>query len=333
MRRYKNAYFYDLDTNPVEYTGDIPQLYCLPKSVISTCIRGIIEDHCGMMTADLVEGYILHLQDWYDQTLEAGGLDSNICDRDPSSDMVPSRPSVPSGYSRLGFSRLVEMIAPGTALDTVYGKALVATVYNFSGTELCTTFNAQFAYQVCLESSDDASEKNKFNILQFAHQLFPTLRYLRTQCSRLEEFAACWNLLQEICGPKVLGMEQHAALLVEGCKIQSEMNTVGCHWQDMLLEGYIQASRLTMWPTVNHCLQNPLSLEYAYYDTLNGAMDDMDTVISLLQAGVDEIFRKCGPQPAERIRQLLKKLSHVQRDATKYRYLFVRRFYPDNWTR
>ncbi len=112
-------------------------------------------------------------------------------------------------------------------------------------------------------------------------------------------------------------MEQHATLLVEGCNIQSEMDAVGYHWQDMLLEGYIQASRVTVWPTASHCLRDPLVLEDAYYDNFSGFMDDMDTVISLLQPGVDEIFRKCGSQPADRIRKLLKKLSHVQRAAAK----------------
>ncbi len=212
MRRYKKAYHYSLYTPP-EYELYIPQLYCLSKSVISTCIRGIIEDHCGIMAADLIEGYILHLQDCYDQSLESGGLDSNICDRDIRSDMRLSRPTVPSGYSRLGFSRLLEMTAPGTALDTAIGKALVAAVKNYSGIELCTAGNAFLAYQVCVMSSDNMSEKNnKFNILQFAHQLFPQSDFHGTQCSRLEEFAACWNLLQQICGPKVRGMEQHATL-------------------------------------------------------------------------------------------------------------------------
>ncbi len=121
-------------------------------------------------------------------------------------------------------------------------------------------------------------------------------------------------------------MEQHAALLVEGCKIQSEMDVVGCHWQDMLLKGYSQASRVTMWPTTSHCLGDPLSLEDTHFDTFSGLMNNMDTVISLLQPGVDEIFRKCGSQSAERIRKLLRKLSHVQRDAVKYTISFARSF-------
>ncbi len=136
--------------------------------------------------------------------------------------------------------------------------------------------------------ADDRSEKSKFNILQFAHQQLG-VSYHGVQCSRLEEFTACWNLLQQICGPKVRGWELHATLLVEGCKIQSELDTVGCHWQDMLLPHYIQASRLTVWPMVSQCLQDPMYLESSYYsltfNMFNSVMDDLNTVISLLQPG------------------------------------------------
>ncbi len=329
MRRHKNAYFYGLDVNPVKDQNNIPRLYCLPKSLTSSCIRGIIEEDCGLFSADLVQNYILHLQDFYAQSLESEGLNSKVCDRDIRSEMVPKMSPVPSGFTRLGISRLLEIIAPGTALDTLCGKDVLAAVHNFSGIELCSMYEVSVAYEACIMSSDDSSEKSKFNILQFAHQVFPNQIYHGTQCSRLEEFTACWNLLQEICGPKVLGMKQHATLLVEGCKIQSEMDAVGCHWQDMLLEGYIQASRVTRWPTVNHCLQNPFSLEDSHYDSFDGFMNDMDTVISLLQPGVDEIFRKCGAQHAQRIRELLKKLRRLQRDANKYKNSFLQGFYPD----
>ncbi len=76
-------------------------------------------------------------------------------------------------------------------------------------------------------SADDGSESN-FSILQFAHHEL-ALIYDGTQCSQVEEFVACWNLLQQICGPQLQGLEQHATLLVEGCEhgeIQSELDTV-----------------------------------------------------------------------------------------------------------
>ena len=118
-----------------------------------------------------------------------------------------------------------------------------------------------------------------------------------------------------MCGPTVRGFEQHATLLVEGCKIQSDMDTAGCHWQDMLLGRYLQASRVTVWPLVTQGLTNPLSLESSHDHTR--VMDDLDTVISLLQPGVEEISRKCGKQLAKRLQAVLQKIRYQQYDAVK----------------
>ncbi len=319
MRRYKNAYFYRLDINSV-LQASIPLLYCLPKSVISTCIRDIVEDHCGVMTADLVQNYLFYLQDVFDQELQSAGLNSNICDEDSSSDMFHSSPPISSDHHTLGISRLLGMTAPGTALDTVNGKSLLAYLHDLSGEEFCTTANALDTYQACVMSSDDKSEKGKFNILQFAHQQLPLI-YHGTRCSRMEQFTACWNLLQQICGRKVRGLEQHATLFVEGCEIQSELENVGCNWQDMLLPHYIQASRVTVWPIVTQGLRNPMLIDDADYSST--IRDDLDTVISLLQPGVEEISWKCGTQPAKRLRLLLNKLRYLQRDALKFTYLYM----------
>ncbi len=67
MRRIKNARFYNLNINPYWHQTNIPLLYCLPKSVISTCIRDIVQDQCGTMTADLVQNYLVYTQDWFGQ--------------------------------------------------------------------------------------------------------------------------------------------------------------------------------------------------------------------------------------------------------------------------
>ncbi len=293
MSRDKTAYFYNLEINAFWESTHPPELYCLPKSVIFTCVRGIIEDHCGSTTADLVQNFILFNQDWYSKDMYSAGLKSNICDQDIGSDMISSSPLLPSGNTKLGISGLLDITAPGTALDTEYGKWLLSYLHNLPEKDLCTIENAAFFYQACFMSSDDKSEKGKFNILQFANRLSEFV-YHGTQCSRLEQFTACWNLLQETCGPKVQGLEQHATLLLEGCKIQSKMDTVGCHWQDMLLPHYIQASRVTVWPTVSQCLYNPMCLDSGHYSTYNSIMNDLDTVVSLLQPGVDKISRKCG---------------------------------------
>ncbi len=213
--------------------------------------------------------------------------------------------------------RLLEIIAPGTSLDTVWGKYVIGYLHGLSEEEFCTALNVYTVYDACWLSSDDNSERNKFNILQFAHGQLP-LPYHGDQCNRLEQFTECWNYLQKLCGPKVRGLKQHATLLVEGCKVQSEMDSAGCHWQDMLLPYYLQASRVTVWPTNGQCLQNPMFLEDTRYGTFNSVMDDLDTVISLLQQGVEEIVRKCGLKSAEPLTLLLNKLPYLQRDAMKY---------------
>ncbi len=59
-------------------------------------------------------------------------------------------------------------------------------------------------------------------------------------------------------------------------------------------------------------------LDESHYSNFNGLMDDLDTVISLLRPGVNEIAVKCGPQLAKRLRTFLKKLRYLQRDAFKY---------------
>ncbi len=326
MTRYKNAHFYTMDITPDCERTIAPLLYCLPKSVISGCIRYIVEDQCGAVTAHFVLNYLFFLQDRFGQALESAGLTSYICDQDISSHLVPSKQPIPTKLTELGFSRLLEITAPGTALDTVFGKRMVALVKSFSGEEFCTTLNAWTAYDVCVMSSDSKSEKNKFNILQFAHGIIPA-KYHGAQCEKLEQFTACWNLLRNTCGPKVRGMEQHATLLVEGCKIQSEMDAVECRWQDILLPYYIQASRVTLWPIVTQCLHNRMSLENSSY-VFNVTMSDLDTAIALLQPGVDDISRRCAPYAAKRIRSVLNKLHYLQRDAVKYTKLLDRSLIP-----
>ncbi len=321
MRRYKNAYFYAMGIKPGREQPIVPGLYCLPRSVISTCIRDIVKDHCGIMTADFVQNYMLHLQDWFDQTLKSAGLISNICDRDISSDILSSTAPIPPRHAKLSISRLLEITASGTALDTVWGTELQTHLHRLSGEEICSIDNAIVAYFACVLSSDDKIEKSKFNILQFGHETMQII-YHGSHCNRLNEFTACWNLLQETCGHKVQGLEHHATLLVEGCKIESEMDTVGCHWQDMLLPHYLQASRVTVWPMENQCLIDPIHLEGAHHNGLDSLMDNLDTVISLLQPGVEEISKKCGLQPAKRLSLLFDKLRYLQRGALKYADLY-----------
>ena len=65
-----------------------------------------------------------------------------------------------------------------------------------------------------------------------------------------------------------------------------------------------------------------------YSQTFNGMMDNLDTVISLLQPGVEEIAMKCGSHPAQRLKSLLDKLRYLQRDAVRYNMLLIKAFSP-----
>ncbi len=304
---------------PVSKRPHLPLLYCVPKSAISTCIREITQDNCGDMAADLVQDYLLYMQHQFGQTLQSAGLNPNICDNDISG-KVPGSSAVPQSRATLGIIRLLETAAHGTALDTAYGKDAVVYLQTLSGAELCTTSNAYIGYLACMMSTDDKSDKSKFNIVQFAHQIMQFI-YNGSQCSGLGQFTACWDMLQEICGPKVRGFQQHATLLVESCKIQSEMESVGCQWQDMILPYYIQASRVTVWPTATQGLLNPMFLDDAHYGTYNNIAKGLETMISQLQPGVEEIARKCGAQPADRLRKLFQKLRYLQLDALNYIFL------------
>ena len=311
--------FYAWDIKPDSEQAIPPILsVCMRRPVVSTCIRGIVEGPCGTMTADLVENYLGYIQDWYSQALQSAGLNFNICDGETIPKMVLSRLPIPSGRTKLGFSRLVEITAPGTALYTVWGKTLLASVQNMSKADFCTTGNVWVAYLACIMSADDRSEKSKFNILQFPQQMAPIYPGL-TRCSRLKEFTACWNLLQKTCGARVHALAQHATLTVECCEIQSQMDTDGCHWQDMLLPHYLKASRVTVWPLASQCLNNPMHLESCFPGlSFNGIMRELDTVISLLHPGVEEISRKCGSRPAKHLGALLNKIHYLQRDAYNY---------------
>ncbi len=316
MARQKKAYFYTLDVNP---PGDIPTtlpLYCIPKSVISTCIRYVVQKHCGTMSADLVQDYLLYRQNSFDEAQRSAGLASDICRQDISHSIDrPRVPPISSHNAKLDFWGLLEMSAPGTALDTMRGRYILGVLQTFSGEELCDDLNVFIAYSACVMSSDAKVEKSRFNVLQYAHRIIGEW-YHGAQCNRLEQFKACWQFLREICGSKVRGLEHHATLLMEGCHIQSEMDTSGCHWQDMLLRHYIRASHTTAWPLTVQSVSNPMSLEsFVYTSTVT---KDLDTVISLLQPGLEEISQKCGSQPAKRLASLLDQLRYLQCDALMY---------------
>ncbi len=320
MTRIKNATFYMLNIN--NYTAEPhfnTYLFCLPRHVISTCVAQIVKQQCGKCSSDLVQNYLQYLQDRYGQSLTSAGLSSNICEYKSTLSMSPLNVTQSSS-----FARTLEIAAPGTALDTVIGRFLLANLQNAPGPEICgTEQNVLAAYTACAMSSDDKFERSKFNILQFGQGNFPLI-YHGTQCTRLQQFKDCWNQLQQMCGSKVRGFAQHATLLVDGCKIQSKMDTAGCHWQDMLLGHYIQASRVTVWPSPGQGLGNPLFLEPLHSKTR--VMNDLDKAIKLLQPGVEEIAQKCGLKPAKHLKDVLRNLRYLQRDTMNAADLLSNKF-------
>ncbi len=219
---------------------------------------------------------------------------------------------------------------PATALDTVWGSALRGYIQNVFGKDVCTPCHAYYAYTACVMSSDDYSEDHRFNILQFADEIIP-INYHGAHCNRLEQFMACWSQLQGNCGPTLQGLEHHAMLLVEGCRIQSDMDIAGCPWQDILLPHYIQANKVTTWPLGAQGLNNPMWLEKGYYNRniTKDIANDLERGSSLLQPGLKEEFsRLCGQIIGTDLESALNKLGYFQYDAWKWLKRWAEAQYP-----
>ncbi len=317
MGSRKNADFYLYDTVPLREEPHLPSLFCLPSDVISPCVEAIVEQRCGADSADLVKEYLLYHQDRVRRSLASAGLPTNICELGTSDyDYAPKNVSfdIMAQYGKTGFDRLLEMAAPGSALDTAFGRYVMAFINAVREDELCFEY-PYMAYSACKLASDSKIEPGKFNILQYAHQLMPFV-YHGARCSMLHKFTACWTLLRQICGPRVRGFALHATLWVGGCEIQSQMNEVGCPWQDMLLEEYVRAGSLTVWPLTSQAFHNAMFLERQTY--VASIQRELEDVISLLQPAVDEIAAKCGREPASRLSSFFRMLRYVQLDGLKY---------------
>ena len=138
MIRRKNVCYFSLNVWP-----KIPEMYCLPKQVISTCMREVVESQCGASTAALVQDYLSHAQYWTGKALESAGLPSNICNN-VISDYTYALSNVSIGFpaalpnkQKSHFDKILSQSVPGTALDTVYGRTLLSVIRNFSGEDIC----------------------------------------------------------------------------------------------------------------------------------------------------------------------------------------------------
>lgn len=192
ITRRKNTYFYSTDVNPVFYQTSAPLMYCLPRQITATCVTQLVDDRCGAMSADLVQSYLFYIQDRYSETLQAAGLSAKTCDPDigPSSN-VENKTRTDSDIGKTKFSKLPRALrGPGTAMDSVYGNYLSASLISKSGEDICQVPNSYLKIEECVMYSDDVYNKRRFNILQFAHLMLP-LAYHGAKCDRMEEFTAC----------------------------------------------------------------------------------------------------------------------------------------------
>ncbi len=328
----KKVFLYDINVNPAGAMPKVLPMYCLPRDVIFTCVKPMVDNQCGNMTASLVQKYIFYLQDWFAQSLESAGLRKDLCFHDAELELTgfdrkvyttelisPSVATTPSSYKM--FLRLIKQ----GPTDTVLGSTLINLMQDSLADEpepgdLCFNKNElNMAFGVCMLYSEDTSERSRFNILQFAHltEAFFFYPYHGINCNRLKPFATCWGLLQDMCGSRTRGFALRAKLLVEGCEIQALMDRAGCHWQDMLIGHYVRAGQVTQWPMDTQGLNNPMLLDRSLYDT-STLFEDLKKVISLLQPGVKEIGRKCGDEPATKLARLLHEIPYLQYDAIKY---------------
>ncbi len=308
MVRQSNAILYIMNVSSTEMRmPSMLHLYCLPWNQTKRCVNTIVNDQCGSMAASLVQDFILYFQNYTRNLWKSIGVHEDICNFDIfNTDPLP---------------------AFGTALDTTYGRYLLATIQKLSDESFCHPLNSFLAYSACVLSSQELSEKARFNILQFAHQM-PTFPYFGTHCERLEEFTKCWNLFQQKCGSNATGFELQSTLMVEGCKIQSEMDTALCKWQDVLLEYYIQAGRETIWPLVTQAWNNPMFLDsgvQSYGDIVDGLND----VIRLLQQSIPKISRKCGQKSSSAVHRLgvlLDKIKYSLFEALQFNHIWEKSY-------
>ncbi len=313
--------FFKLNVWPPSKQPRIPDRYCLPKQVISTCMRKVIENQCGSSTAALVQDYLSQAQHWTAKAPKSAGPPSNICSNELSG-YTSTRTKISLGvpgslpHEKSHFDKLLEDMVPGSALDTIYFRSVLRAIRNVSGEELCSFTMSMPAYSACIMSSDDISYRNQFNVLQFAQNIL-AIEYHGTQCPRLEQFKTCWKVLKQICGSRVVGFEQHAKILVGGCSIQTLMDRTGCKWQDMLLGYYVEAGRCTLWPLTSQGAKNPLLLERRICNRTTAIMD-LEKVISFLRPGVAEISARYGQGPATQLWSLLQSLKDARFDAEDY---------------
>ena len=274
------------------FLRDFTKLYCLPESVLSTCVHNFAERYCGTMAATVLLAYLHFQRDQAKSALEFLGLPSWLCETN-SSHNIHHRVTAKAGTSKSPpfdeqtlkaeisskaiFDTSLDIYSDDTFLDTTGGRAQAHYLKSLTGQELCKITNILSGYSACMLLGSAIAEIPKFNILQYSHKVIPSY-YIGSHCTRLGEFTQCWRTLQNLCGSRTRYFAQHATLMIEGCHLQEKMDDISCHWQDFLLPAYIKAARVTRWPLAPQALTNPMFLDGAIYgaDDLQSKFIDFD---------------------------------------------------------
>ncbi len=328
-RVYKRAFFYKLDIPAAFYKGINPphilNSLCLPKLVVHGCVKEIVERTCGKLSTGVAVQFIEFQNKLFASALLQVGL-SPVCD----AGQMPQGVSVPTP-TRTSFGNLTlrlhglhdpgpELVkiasqeSAGTALDTVFGRRLLQYVRKVhNSTNRCGLNLLYEHYQVCHFFSINTTEPPRYNILQSGHRILGNNLAFGTQCSRLQELVACWNVQKQVCGPATRGFEHDLILQIESCNIQQYMESIKCDWQGTMFQFYINASRHTDWP-LGIQSGNPLYLDRVTCK-LPEVIQSLQHFIYLLDAGIERIVSRCGQGAADRLLEVYRKLNYTMADA------------------
>ncbi len=155
--------------------------------------RGIVEDQCGAKTADFVQAYLFYLQDRFGQALESAGLHSEICDYEISSDILRSRRPLPSSNNKLGISRMLQITVPGTALDTVWAKYILATVDSGKIPVPLLMHISHFLHVYCLQMTNPRTVSSIFCSLPTTNFHLSTTRLNVANWNSLQRAGTCYS--------------------------------------------------------------------------------------------------------------------------------------------
>ncbi len=311
-------------------------MICFPESVITHYIPFIVNRKCGSQAAVLVRSYYLHFRAHFNDLLDELGVPTNICHRKIHKNLttVDGARMEPENFAddpllRL-FEQFIEDKSPGTAMDTVYGRHLRRVIEEASASELCNPVSGLLAsFQACVLLSYDASGKEIFNVLQYAHSM--TMPYTDfPETSSMETLSACWNLLQQICGANSTYVEYSYRVSAGSRQIQEMMNNVTCKWQDMLIGHYIAASEDgNIWPSGYNIPQRPMFLSRGIH-TLGDFQNSLSDLSVALDAGIKEISSKCSKASATRIRLFYHRLKYFLYDVLKLQDMIAMSMSPFN---